>query len=116
MSIGSAIGGAEETVDLVAIVAIVAIAIYLYYKYPDMVQSVKDDLSAVSDAVYTPSFPGGGQIEGSSETYQGALDETLSHPGDTIKTILTQNCFTCGASDIALGTCNIAEYGEQVCL
>lgn len=116
MSVGSAIGGAEETVDLVAVLAVLGVLIYLWYKYPDIVQSIKDDFSVVGSAVYHPSFPGGGETPGTAETYSGALDETLANPGQTLGTILGQNCFTCGTSEIAFGTCNVAEYGQQVCI
>jgi hypothetical protein len=116
MSIGAAIGGAEETVDMVAVLAVVGVLIYLYFKYPNIVQTVKDDLGVVGNAVYTPSFPGGGETPGTSETYSGALDQTLSDPIGTVKEIVGQNCFTCGLEDIAIGTCNAAEYRQQVCL
>jgi hypothetical protein len=116
MSVGSAIGGAEETVDLVAVLAVLGVLIYLWYKYPDIVQSIKDDFSVVGNAVYTPSFPGGGETAGTSETYSGALDETLKDPAGVVGQIIGQNCFTCSASDVAVGTCNVAEYGQQVCL
>lgn len=33
------------------------------------------------------AFPGG-EVQGTSETYTGALSETVSHPIDTLKTLL----------------------------
>lgn len=37
------------------------------------------------------SFPGGGEVAGSSETYTGALSETIAHPYDSLKSILGFN-------------------------
>lgn len=33
------------------------------------------------------SFPGGGEVAGSSETYTGAVSQTIAHPYDTLKSI-----------------------------
>jgi hypothetical protein len=120
MSVGSAIGGAEETVDLVAVLAILGVAIYLFYKFPDFWQSIKDDFSAVGSAVYHPSFPGGGEVAGTVETYPGALEETIEHPVDTLGVIFSgsgvgTNCFTCDDGQILSGTCTQIQKGQQVC-
>ena len=78
----------ETTIDLVAIVAIIGVAIYAIYKFPAIWQSIKDDFSAIGNAVYTPSYPGGGQTAGTSETYSGALDTATSDPTGTLGTLV----------------------------
>jgi len=123
MSVGSAVGGAEETVDLVAIIAILAVAGYLIYKFPDFWQTVKDDFSTVGNAVYTPSYPGGGQVAGTSETYSGALSETVHDPLGVAGSILSGNdqsdtsakCFQCDAGLALAGTCRQDQIGQEVC-
>jgi hypothetical protein len=78
----------ETTIDLVSVVVILVIGIYILYKFPAILQSIKDDFLAVGGAVYHPSYPGGGETAGTSETYAGALGTTVSDPLTTAETIV----------------------------
>jgi hypothetical protein len=97
------IGKAQSTVNLVLIVAIVAAVGYALYKLfgsggilstdnPDNVDPSTGQyigvVNSVNNAIAPASFPGGGQVIGSSETYTGAISETISHPFSTLGTII----------------------------
>ncbi len=44
-------------------------------------------LNALSNAIFPESFPGGGEVTGSAETFTGAVSETVSDPIGTLKSI-----------------------------
>ena len=86
MSIGSDIGGAEETVDMVAVLTVLAVLGYAVYKFPSILSTIKDDLNTAFGGIF--SNPGGGETAGTAETYTGAVNETASDPLGTLGAII----------------------------
>lgn len=48
-------------------------------------------INSINNYVFNEKFPGGGESAGTSQTYTGALSETISHPVSTLWTILGGN-------------------------
>jgi len=90
-----------NTFLILAIVAGIGVAGYYVYdsftngslseKNPDNVDPTTGQyvgpLNAVDNYVFPEKFPSG-EIVGTSETYTGALQTTVEHPYDTLKSIL----------------------------
>lgn len=130
MSIGSDIGGAEETLDMVTVLAVLGILVYLYIKFPDWwssaAASIKSDfamgLSGLTGAVNSATTAVHNQVASAStgidtqlnnyeaNTPSEALTTIFAGPAPTIDMPVTAPGLPAGY-DPATGTINLVYNG-----
>lgn len=121
MTIGESIGGAEETVNLVAIFGILAIIVYAFYKFPDALAEVKADLSTAVSGI-TNGLGLGTNVTGEGYDiggYDTPSDSEAGIPASSTTgqgiTTVDSNCFKCEAGLVLAGLCEVNQIGQSVC-
>lgn len=78
MSIGSDIGGAEETVDMVTVLAVIGVLVFIYIKFPDWLTSAKADFSSAFDAMLKPFNAASQSISDAAASTSTGIDTALN--------------------------------------
>lgn len=94
-------GGGIDAISALINVALIGLGGYALYEVlmGTPAQSVRDPftgqsggpINALDQWLFPMTFPGGGEVTGSAETYTGALTESVLHPITTMETIFGLN-------------------------